>query len=118
MNAATENQYGMIEISDSVIANIAGYAATRCYGVIGMAQKNKTDGLAALLRLEMMSRGVKVTRTESGFALELHIMVEYGVNISAISDNIISNVTYQVEDLVGIKVSDVTVFVDGMRVDE
>ena len=117
MSASLENEYGLIEVIDVVIANIAGYAATRCYGVVGMTQKGRTDGLANLLKKETMSKGIKITKTAEGFYIDLHIMVEYGVNISALCDNIVSTVKYILEDQIGIKVKDVTVFVDGIRVD-
>ena len=47
MSTVKENALGKIEITDNVIGNIAGYAATRCYGVVGMIFKNKTDGIMA-----------------------------------------------------------------------
>lgn len=117
MSAVKENNLGKIEISDNVIASIAGYSAMRCYGVVGMTFKNKTDGIAGLLKRESLSKGVKVIKKEDGFELELHIMVENGVNIAAIGDNIVSTVSYAVEDLAGIKVLGVNIFVDSVRVE-
>ena len=117
MSAVKENNLGKIEISDNVIGNIAGYAATRCYGVVGMTFKNKADGIANLLKKDSLSKGVKVITDDDGCELELHIMVENGVNVSAIGDNIISTVSYTVEDLTGIKIKNVNIFVDAVRVD-
>lgn len=117
MSAVKENNLGKIEISDTVIANIAGYAATRCYGVVGMTFKSKTDGIANLLKRESLSRGVKVITKDEGFELDLHIMVENGVNIAAIGDNIISTVSYTVEEQTGLKILGVNIFVDAVRVD-
>lgn len=116
MSAVKENNLGKIEITDHVIGNIAGYAATRCYGVVGMTFKSKADGIASLLKRDSLSKGVRVISDKSGCSLELHIMVENGVNISAIGDNIISTVSYTVEDLTGINVNKVDIFVDAVRV--
>ena len=116
MSAIKENNLGKIEITDSVIGNIAGYAATRCYGVVGMTFKSKADGIASLLKKDSLSKGVRVITGEDGCELELHIMVENGVNIGAIGDNIISTVSYTVEDLTGVKISNVNIFVDAVRV--
>ncbi len=116
MSAVKENSLGKIEITDTVIANIAGIEASRCYGVVGMTLKSKTDGIANLLKRDSLSRGVKVIPGEDGFTLELHIMVENGVNISAIGDNIISTVSYSVAEQTGIKIKNVSVFVDAVRV--
>lgn len=117
MSAVKENNLGKIEISDVVIGNIAGYAAIRCYGVVGMTFKSKADGIANLLKKDSLSKGVKVITSEEGCVLELHIMVENGVNIAAIGDNIISAVSYTVEDLTGIKIINVNIYVDAVRVD-
>lgn len=117
MSMIKENALGKIEITDNVIGNIAGYAATRCYGVVGMIFKNKTDGIMGLLKRESLSKGVKVIQKDDGFELELHIMVENGINIAAIGDNIISTVTYTVEEQTGIKVNNVSIFVDAVRAD-
>lgn len=117
MSMIKENTFGKIEITDNVIGNIAGYAATRCYGVVGMIFKNKTDGIMGLLKRDSLSKGVKVIPKGDSFELELHIMVENGVNIAAIGDNIISTVAYTVENQTGIKVDNISVFVDDVRAD-
>ena len=54
MSTVKENALGKIEITDNVIGNIAGYAATRCYGVVGMIFKNKTDGIMGLLKRDLL----------------------------------------------------------------
>ena len=75
----TEN--GEITISDAVFTTITGAAATNCFGVKGMAQRSMTDGLVHLLRPESMSNAVKATYNDHGPApIELHIVVENGVN--------------------------------------
>ena len=51
-----ENDLGMICITSEVFTNIAGEAATNCFGVKGMAARSKTDGLVHLLRHESLSR--------------------------------------------------------------
>ena len=55
-----ENNLGSISITNEVFCNIAGEAATRCFGVKGMAGRSKGDGLVMLLRRESMSKGVAV----------------------------------------------------------
>ena len=52
---------GYIDITNEVLAGIAGYAASSCFGVKGMTIRSMSDGLAHLLGLENQSRGVKVT---------------------------------------------------------
>lgn len=113
-----ENQYGVISIDREVIAKIAGYAAIECYGIVGMAAKNVKDDLVQLLKLESLTKGIKMRINENKVSLDLHIIVEYGTNISVIADNIISTVRYTVQDFTGLEVEEVNVFVDGVRVDK
>jgi len=118
MPGKIENAYGNIIMPVDVIARMAGIAATQCYGVVGMASRNKTDGLVSLLKKEHLNRGVKVTIEDNLMIIDLHIMVEYGVNIAAICENIVSNVKYKVESMTGLKVKKINVFVESIRVEE
>lgn len=117
MTAKLENELGVISIHYEVIARIAGYAAIDCYGIVGMVAKNVKDGLVQLLKLESLTKGIKMRVNANKVSLDLHIIVEYGTNISAIADNIISTVKYSVEEYAGLEVEDVNIFVDGVRVD-
>ena len=60
MAAEIKNENGLIRISNAVIAKIAGYAATKCYGVVGMAMRTGKDGLARLLKKENLDKGIKI----------------------------------------------------------
>lgn len=113
-----DNEIGVISITSDVFTNIAGDAATRCFGVKGMAGRSKSDGLVQLLRRESMSKGVFVTFDEGGgISIELHIVVDHGVNIAALSRSIMSEVAYKVAGATGVPVNRVDVFVDSMIVD-
>ena len=115
MQVTIENKYGIIQISTEVLGNLVGYAATACFGVVGMANKNKTDGIVSLLRRDALDKGVKVTVEEDRLVVDLHIMVEYGVNIPAISRSIINRVKYYVKTTTGLEIKTVNVCVDGRR---
>ncbi|HIT73612.1 Asp23/Gls24 family envelope stress response protein [Tyzzerella sp. An114] len=117
MSAKLENDYGVITIENEVIARIAGYAAMDCYGIVGMAAKNVKDGIVQLLKKESLTKGIKLTVNENKISLDFHIIVEYGTNITAIADNIISTVKYKVEEFAGLEVENVNIFVEGVRVD-
>ena len=117
MSAKLENDYGVITIENEVIARIAGYAAMDCYGIVGMAAKNVKDGIVQLLKKESLTKGIKLTVNENKISLDFHIIVEYGTNMTAIADNIISTVKYKVEEYAGLEVENVNIFVEGVRVD-
>ncbi len=112
-----ENELGSITISGSVISAIAGSVATKCYGVVGMAFKNTKDGIVNLLKAGNISKGIQVSFDEAGaLNIDLHIIVQYGVNINAICESIIHNVRYQVTSVTGLQVGEVSVFVESVRV--
>ena len=109
---------GSITVDSAVYTNIAGYAATNCFGVKGMAVRSMTDGLVHLLRREAMSKGVRVTfHEDNSISIDLHIMIDKGVNISAIGASIISEVRYFVTKSTGTQVRAVNVFVDSITID-
>ncbi|WP_105618099.1 Asp23/Gls24 family envelope stress response protein [Vallitalea okinawensis] len=117
MSGRLMTEYGEVIIDNEVIARIAGLSAVECYGVVGMASINVTDGLVQLLLGESLTKGIKVNLEDNKVTLDLHIIVEYGTKISAIADNLISTVKYRVEDMIGIDVEKVNIFVEGVRVD-
>ena len=110
-----QNEKGRIRMTNEVFTNITGAVATSCYGVKGMAFRSKTDGLVHLLRKESMSKGVKITHNEDGsVSIELHIIVDNGVNLMAVSRSIQSEVKYNVNRLTNVEVRSVDVCVDSM----
>ena len=111
-----QSEKGEIIISSAVFTNITGAAATNCFGVKGMAYRSMTDGLVHLLRREAMSKGVNVIYNEDeSISIELHIIVENGVNLTAVCHSIMSQVRYVVSSTTGVDVSTVDVYVDSMR---
>ena len=111
------NNLGNIHYSEEVLAKIVGLSTMECYGVVGMVSKNASEGLWELMRIENLSKGVKLNFTEDDkLNIELFVMVEYGTKISVIANNIIQKVRYSVENFTGLKVSQVTVNVQAVRV--
>lgn len=110
-----ETEHGFIYIASEVFTNLIGDAATNCFGVKGMALRSMSDGLVHLLKRESMGKGVYVTyNDDSSISIELHIIVDQGVNIPVLCRSIISEVHYKVSMATGIDVKDVNVFVDSI----
>ncbi len=110
-----QTERGVIGISPDVFTNITGAAATNCFGVKGMAVRSTTDGLVHLLRRESMAKGVKVRFNEDDtVSIELHIIVDNGVNLTAVSRSIMERVQYEVSRITGTQVKSVDVCVDSM----
>ena len=106
---------GQISVSSAVFSNMAGMAATNCFGVKGMAFRSMTDGLVHLLRREAMNKGVNVVCNEDeSISIDLHIIVENGVNLPAVCRSIMNEVRYVVAKNTGVTVRAVNVYVDSM----
>lgn len=118
MAVIINNELGTIAISENAIAKIAGAVATKCYGVVGMAARSTKDGLVSLLNIDNITKGIKVISGETGICIEMHIIVEYGVNINVICDSIIHNVSYKVAQATGQNIDAVNVTVESVRVGE
>ncbi|MCF6466421.1 Asp23/Gls24 family envelope stress response protein [Clostridium sp. Cult2] len=118
MPARKKNEYGYIDIDDNVIATIAGLSAMESYGIVGMASKNATDGFFELLKRENLSRGVKIYTEKEQILIDLHVILQYGIRISVVAENIIEKVKFNVENLTGLKVSRINVYVQGIRVEK
>ena len=109
------NENGSVNVSASVYTDIAGTAASNCFGVKGMAARSVKDGVYHLLRKESVSKGVKVEFHEDGtISIDLHVMVDHGVNLNAVGASIISEVRYVVSNTTGTEVREVNVYVDSM----
>ncbi|MDR2899695.1 MAG: Asp23/Gls24 family envelope stress response protein [Clostridiales bacterium] len=117
MPSLERNNYGTIVIDNEVVARIAGLCVMGSAGVVGMAAKNVKDGLVHLLKIESLTKGVKLNMDGGGLCIGLHVIVEYGTNISAIADSLISNVKYKVEEFTGLSVKQIDIFVEGIRID-
>ena len=111
------NENGSVNVSSGVYTDIAGTAASNCFGVKGMAARSLTDGVYHLLRKESVGKGVKVQFHEDGsISIDLHIMVDSGVNLTALGQAIIERVSYEVTNCTGTPGRAVNVYIDSMMI--
>ena len=73
-------------------------------------------GLVKLLKHDSVTKGIGITINNNKLTMDFHVIVAYGVSILAVSDNLISNVKYKVEEFTGIEVEKINIFVEGVRV--
>ncbi|MCI8556445.1 MAG: Asp23/Gls24 family envelope stress response protein [Lachnospiraceae bacterium] len=116
MKGLMNTQLGAVIIDPEVIAKYAGSVAVECFGIVGMAMVNVREGIVKLLRGDNLTRGVNVQINDNRITLSFHVIVSYGVSISAVSDNLISNVKYKVEEFTGMSIEKINIFVEGVRV--
>ena len=114
-----ENENGTVSVSNSVYTQIAGTAASNCFGVKGMVARSVKDGVYHLLRKESMGKGVRVEFHEDDtLSIDLHIMVGDGVNLNAVGKAIIDEVRYMVTGCTGTEVRAVNVFIDAITIEK
>ncbi|MFM1650646.1 Asp23/Gls24 family envelope stress response protein [Brevibacillus sp. B_LB10_24] len=107
---------GKIDVTEEVIARISGGAAMEVFGLVGMASRKAfKDGIAEMLRLDNLSKGVVVRNENGQVVLDMHIIVSYGTKISEVAGNVQRRVRYTLEQTVGIDVSAINIFVQGVR---
>ena len=117
MKGHIDSQLGDILIDPEVIAKYAGSTAVECFGIVGMAAVSVKDGLVKLLKGDSLTRGISVIVDENNkLEIDFHVIVSYGVSISTVSDNLIQNVKYKVEEFTGLEIKRINIFVEGVRV--
>lgn len=117
MKGSMTTELGVVTISPEVVAKYAGTVAVECFGIVGMAAVSVKDGLVKLLKKESLTHGIQVVISEDNkLEINFHVIVAYGVSISAVADNLISDVKYRVEEFTGMKVDKINVYVEGVRV--
>lgn len=115
MAVEMSNEMGNIDVSEEVIATIAGGAALECYGLVGMASRSQIkDGIAELLGRENLSKGIEVRTDETGVELDLYIIVSYGTKISEVAHNVQTRVKYTLNQVLGLHAKTVNIYVQGV----
>ena len=107
------NALGTIRIADEVVSIIAGLAATEVEGVAGMSG-GIAGGIAEILGRKNFSKGVKVEVGEKEEAIDLYIIVKYGVRIPDIALNVQEAVKAAIENMTGLSTVEVNVHVQGV----
>ncbi|WP_194609060.1 Asp23/Gls24 family envelope stress response protein [Clostridium vitabionis] len=116
MKGRIDNKLGMIQIDPEVIAMYAGTTAVECFGIVGMAAVSVKQGLVRLLKRDSLTQGINVSIQDNEISIDFHVIVSYGVSIEAVTNNLVENVRYKVEELTGMKVVRITTYVEGVRV--
>ena len=117
MKGSMTTDLGIITIGPEVIAKYAGTVAVECFGIVGMAAVSMRDGLVKLLKKESLTHGIQVEVSDDNkITINFHVIVAYGVSISAVCENLIHTVKYKVESFTGMEVDKINIFVEGVRV--
>ena len=116
MSVRMNNNLGSIVIDSNVIATYAGSVAVECFGIVGMASVSMKDGLVRLLGRDRLGRGISVRLNANKIELDFHVIVSYGVSISAVAQNLVESVSYKLESFTGMEVSKINIYVESVKV--
>jgi uncharacterized alkaline shock family protein YloU len=111
-------ELGRVTIAPEAVAQIVGRTAAECYGVVGMSLRTPgpaRDKVTRLLPKGKATRGIVVRNLDGSVALDLYVVVEYGLNLAEVAAGIRSRVTYEVERLTGLRVASVDVHVQDVK---
>ena len=116
MSNTQQTEYGKIEITSEALAAIAGAAAVRCFGIVGMVPRGFRQGVSEILGGDAASRGVEVKLDGSDVIIDLYVVMAYGVNIAQVAQNVMETVRYEIEKMTGLRPVEINVNVTGIRV--
>ncbi|WP_101772675.1 Asp23/Gls24 family envelope stress response protein [Peptostreptococcus faecalis] len=115
MSSILNNELGYIEINKHVLSQLTYKAAIESYGLVGFS--SKTKGIVELLKVENATKGVNIVELDDAeIDIEIFVILQYGINITTVANNLIERIKYTVETYSGVKVNSVTVSVQGIRV--
>ena len=108
---------GSIIYSETVLASIAGIAATENGGVFELSSNNLGDSISKILGKPDIKRGVEVMqgKQEGAIKITLHVYAIYGNNLLTVANNIRNGVRSAIESMSGLKIEEINVHIDGIR---
>lgn len=107
--------HGAVVLTLEYFSNLVGNIASDSYGVKGMATRSIAEGLRAFLfKHDFPEKGVRVYDMDGKLGIDIHIKVVYGVNISAVVENLSDKVKYTLEQATNLTVGSINIFVDEM----
>ena len=107
---------GKLHVANDVLIDMVGHAAMECYGVVGMVAPNAADGIAKILPASRLRRGITLNTTDNGVHVDLYVVIEYGTNINAVSQNLSDAVTFVLKEQARVPIDGIDVHVQGVKV--
>ena len=106
---------GTLRVSNDCIADLVGYAALECYGVVGMAEIDEQGSVVHLLPTYRLRKGIDVAAIGGTVTVDIHMIVEQGVNMSSVVGNLTSSVKFLLKQIAELENVEVRVHIEGMR---
>lgn len=107
------NDYGNVVIEESVIEDIIGIKIKECYGIVEMSGKNR---LFEIIKKEKNKKGISVKIENNKLIINLSVVIQYGVSIGSVSENIIDYIKYFVEETIGVDIEKINVNIKDVKI--
>lgn len=107
---------GKLHVANDVLVDMVGHAALECYGVVGMVAPTTADGFAKILPASKLRRGITLDTTDNGVHVDLYVVIEYGTNMNAVSQNLKDAVTFVLKEQARVPVDGVEIHVEDVKV--
>ena len=111
------NPYGSIHVSARAVAAIAYQAATKSYGVVGLASKNLVNGITNRV-VKDPTHGIEVNYEDQMVNIDIYVVVQYGTRITSVANSVANTVRFNVEKYLGLPINEINVHVQGLRINE
>ena len=118
MYAKKTDNIGDVNISTEIIEQMVWLCAMECFGIVGMASRSVTNGIIELLKKENLRKGVKVVEEDGRLIIDIYVIVEFGVKIVTVAENLIDTVKYNVEKQTWLKIKKINVHVQSVRANQ
>jgi uncharacterized alkaline shock family protein YloU len=111
IHLAGTTDLGRISVSAEAIAQVVGHVAAESYGIVGMASRR----FPRLPGRGRLTDGIDVKTRNGGIEIDLHVVVEYGLNLAEVAATVRTRVAYEVERQTGLSVVAVEVRIEDVR---
>ena len=107
---------GKLHVANDVLADMVGHAALECYGVVGMVAPSAADSISKILPPSRLRRGITIETTDAGVKVDLYVVIEYGININAVSQNLTDAVSFALKEQACVPVDSIEIHVQDVKV--
>ena len=116
LNVSEDTSLGKVEIAPEVIEVIAGIAAAEVDGLFAM-RGNFASGVVEKFGKKSHSKGVKVELTDNGVLIDLFVVLNFGVSIPEVAQNLQSNIRQTLKNMTALEIDEINVHVVGIQMD-
>ena len=107
---------GKLHVANDVLADMVGHVVGECYGIVGVAAPADAEGIARILPAARRRKGIVISTTEAGVHVDVYVVMEYGCNISAVSQNLIDQISYTLKEYARVPLDGIDVHLQDIKV--